>query len=189
MLHIIETIVDSILTFLIDNIVNYFVGIIMPINDTEKITEIVNKSFETVANQFGYTKENAPTFPAFIKKDIIKENINNGLKMYCFKKHGKIMGCIGYSKYTDERYKIKRLAVLPEYRHKGIGKKLLEYGENEIQRKGGIIIEVHIVNDNEKLKEWYIKNGYNEIKIEEIKGLPFKVGIMQKNNIKRAYCV
>jgi len=99
--------------------------------------------------------------------------------MFLYKAQNKEIGCIGYVKETDELYKIKWLAVLTEYRHKGIGKRLLRNIEVKVKGYGGKIVEVHIVNNNKLLKEWYIKNAYKEI--EHIDDLPFEVCIMQKN--------
>jgi len=103
---------------------------IMEIKDSKIITEILNKAFITVALQFNYTKENAPKFPAFIEPNIIENGLNNGLKMYGYYLDNQIIGCVGYSFYKDHMYFIERLATLPEYRHKGIGKILMEYVEN-----------------------------------------------------------
>jgi len=175
-----EIIIDFVGNFLMEKIIGYFVGNINEINNPKLITEIINKSFITVANEFGYTIENSPTFPAFIKYGIIENEIKNGLKIFVYKKKKEWVGCVGYTKDTEDLYKIKRLAVLPEYRHLGIGKRLLKYNESKIKRNGGKIVEVHIVDNNEKLKQWYIKYGYKVIDIEEIKGLPFKVCKMQK---------
>ena len=177
---IIGEMIEFIADFIIENILRFFIGDIIELNNPEDITQIINKSFMTVANEFGYTKENVPNFPAFIEPNIIENDKKKGTKIFGYKKNKIIVGCIGYIKYTDEIYEIKRLAVLPEYRHQGIGKKLLQYNENIIKKNHGKIIEAHIVNNNERLKQWYIKNGYEEKGIEEIKGLPFKVCIMLK---------
>jgi N-acetylglutamate synthase-like GNAT family acetyltransferase len=155
---------------------------IIEINDVKTITEILNKSFLTVAQKYGYTEENAPTFPAFIGTDIIEKQIAKGLKIYGYKREAKIIGCSGYSS-ENNKFIIELLAVLTEYRHSCIGKKLIEYIENEIKQKDGKIIEIHIVNNNEILKAWYIKLGYNEIKVEEYENLPFRVCIMNKQII------
>jgi N-acetylglutamate synthase-like GNAT family acetyltransferase len=165
--------------FIIEKYLDHF-GDINELNDSEDITIIINKSFMTVANEFGYTKENIPKFPAFIESSIIENEIKSGIKIFGYKKNKKIFGCAGYKKYTNEIYEIKRLAVLPEYRHLGIGKKLLQYNENIIKRKCGKIVEIHIENNNVQLKQWCEKNKYKEIEIEEINGLPFKVCKMQK---------
>jgi N-acetylglutamate synthase-like GNAT family acetyltransferase len=189
---IIEEIFGLIGEFIFENIVNHFFSEIVGIYDSKMITKILNVSFMTVANEYGFTKEKVPTFPAFIEHDVIENDIRNGLKIFGYKKNNTIIGCAGYTKYTDEIYKIKRLAVLPKYRHQGIGKKLLQNIERKIKKVGGKIIEIHIVNENEQLKGWYKKNGYEEIKIEQIDRLPFKVCIMQKeigkNNEVRTYC-
>jgi ribosomal protein S18 acetylase RimI-like enzyme len=153
---------------------------IMKINDSKNITAILNKAFITVAQKYEYTKENAPGFPAFINYDIIENQLNNGLKMYGYKIDEKIIACAGYSYNKDQIYFIERLATLPEYRHLGIGEKLMNFVENKIKEKNGRIAEIHIVNNNEILKTWYIKLGYKEIKLEEPKTLPFKVGILNK---------
>jgi ribosomal protein S18 acetylase RimI-like enzyme len=153
---------------------------IIELNDSKNITSILNNAFMTVAQKYNYTKENAPGFPAFINYDVIERQLNNGLKMYGYKTDDKIIACVGYSYDKGQIYFIERLATLPEYRHLGIGKKLMDFIENKIRENNGKIAEIHIVNNNGILKDWYKKLGYKEIRIEEPKTLPFKVGIMNK---------
>ena len=98
--------------------------------DSKILTNILNKAFNTVAMQFNYTKENAPKFPAFMDSSVIEYGLKNGLKMYGYFADDQIIGCVGYSFFKDQIYFIERLATLPEYRHKGIGKILMEYVEN-----------------------------------------------------------
>jgi ribosomal protein S18 acetylase RimI-like enzyme len=157
---------------------------IIEINDNIIITNILNKAFMTVAQKFNFTKENAPTFPAFISSDVIKNQLNNGLKMYGYNIDGKTAGCAGYSYYKEQTYLIERLATLPEYRHSGIGKKLMEFVENKIIEDGGKTAEVHVVDINEILIEWYKELGYFNVRIEELKTLPFKLYVMNKKLIE-----
>ncbi|MDR1589205.1 MAG: hypothetical protein LBS51_03320 [Oscillospiraceae bacterium] len=56
----------------------------------------------------------------------------------------------------------------------------MNFIENKIKENNGKIAEIHIVNDGEILKAWYNKLGYKEIRVEEPKTLPFKVGIWYK---------
>ena len=153
---------------------------IKEIKESKIITGILNKAFITVAIQFNYTKENAPKFPAFIEPNIIENGLNNGLKMYGYYLDNQIIGCVGYSFYKDHMYFIERLATLPEYRHKGIGKILMEYIENKIKENNGKIIEIHVVDENKRLIEWYKKLNYKEIRVDEIKTLPFNSYVMNK---------
>ena len=153
---------------------------IIEVKDSEIITTILNKAFTTVAKQFNYTKENAPKFPAFIGSDIIEHGLNKGLKMYGYFLEDKLVGCIGYSYYKDQTYFIERLATLPEYRHKGIGRQLMEFAEDRIRNCNGKIAEIHVVDQNILLIEWYKSLGYKKIRIDEIKTLPFNSYVMNK---------
>ena len=153
---------------------------IIEVNDIIIITNILNKAFMTIAQQFNFTKENAPRFPAFINQEVIENNLNNGLKMYGYNIDGQIVGCVGYSYYKDQMYFIERLATLPEYRHLGIGKKLMVFVENKIVEIGGKIVEIHVVDINEILIEWYKKLNYIKVRIDEIKTLPFNSYVMNK---------
>jgi diamine N-acetyltransferase len=153
---------------------------IIELNDSKIITDILNKAFTTVAKQYNFTKENAPTFPAFINYDRIENSLNNGLKMFGYKNDNQIIGIVGYSFYKDKIYFIERLATLPEFRHSGIGKKLMQFVENKIKEIGGKIAEIHVVDKNIVLREWYNKLNYMEIRIDEIKTLPFNSCVMNK---------
>ena len=141
---------------------------IIEIMDCKKITEILNKSFITVAIELNYTKENAPRFPAFINSDVIENNFNNGLKMFGYIINDKIVGCVGYSYYKDNTYFIERLATIPEYRHLGIGIKLMNFAENKIRENNGKIAEIHVVDENKTLIEWYKKLNFVKIRIDDL---------------------
>ncbi|ULQ59774.1 GNAT family N-acetyltransferase [Brucepastera parasyntrophica] len=139
---------------------------ITEISDSGRITEIVNKAFMTVARQFNYTKENASHFPVFAEKEEICRQLESGLKMYGYVKDDEIIACIGYSYQENQKYLIERLATLPEYRHLGIGTKLLDFAEQKIRDRDGKTAEVHIVDNNKVLKVWYKKLSYKESRIE-----------------------
>ena len=156
---------------------------IVEIKDSIIITDILNKAFLTVAQQYNFTKENAPFFPAFIYSDRMENSLNNGLKMYGYNKNDLIIGCAGFSYYKEDIYFIERLATLPEYRHLAIGTKLMEFVENKIKNSGGKISEVHVVDKNILLREWYKKLGYVEVRIDEIKVAPFNSCVMNKELI------
>ena len=103
--------------------------------DSHLITDILNKAFMTVAIQYNFTKETVERFPAFMESVVIYNQLKNRLKMYGYKEDNKIVGCVGYSLFNDKIYMIERLGTLPEYRHKGIGRKLMEFIENKRKRR------------------------------------------------------
>jgi ribosomal protein S18 acetylase RimI-like enzyme len=156
----------------------------LELTDSIIITNILNRAFLTVALSFNFTKESVPRFPAFINSEVIEKQLNSGLKMYGYKINDQIVGCIGYSFYKDKVYFIERLATLPEYRHLGIGKKLMEYIEKKIKENGGKTAEIHVVDINVILVEWYKKMDYKQIRIDKLVDgkikLPFDSCVMNK---------
>jgi len=154
---------------------------IRELKNSKIVTDILNQAFMTVAIQFNFTKENAPRFPAFIDLNVIENSMNNGLKMFGYELNKQIVACVGYSHYKDQIYFIERLATLPEYRHLGIGKKLMKFAENKIRENNGKIIEIHVVDVNKTLIDWYKKLDFIGIRIDEIKAVPFNSYVMNKN--------
>jgi ribosomal protein S18 acetylase RimI-like enzyme len=157
---------------------------ITELSDAKIITDILNKSFLTVASQFNFTKDNAPRFPAFINSTVIEKQLMAGLKIYGYSINDQIVACIGYSYCKERVYSIERLAVLPEYRHLGIGKKLMEYTESKIKAEDGSVAEIHVVDLNDTLVEWYKKLAYKQIRIDVLTNMPFNSCVMIKNLIK-----
>jgi len=159
---------------------------IVELNDSKIITPILNRAFLTFAQEFNFSKENAPNHLAFIDSDGVEVWLNKGLKMYGYKIDGNIIGCAGYSYYKDQVYLIERLATLPEYRNLGVGKKLMKFIENKVKNIGGKIVGIHVTDVNTVLRDWYKKQGYVEIRIEEVNipgiaTVPFKAYVMHKD--------
>jgi N-acetylglutamate synthase-like GNAT family acetyltransferase len=157
---------------------------ITELNDSHLITDILNKAFMTVALQFNFTKETVKRFPAFMESDVISNQLKNGLKMYGYNIDNKIVGCVGYSFYKDKVYMIERLGTLPEYRHKGIGKKLIVFIENKIMGNSGEIAEIHVIDINKILIKWYKNMNYKQIRTDILydgeRKLPFNSCVMNK---------
>lgn len=162
--------------------------LIKPISNPKELAtalDIIKRSFSTVAREFNFTQEIAPAFPAWISGEIINAQIAAGLRLFMFEKNFKAIGCIGVSSCPDsdlfkDLFKIERLAVLPEFRHLGIGKSLMDFAIKEIHKSQGKAAQVEIVNENTRLKKWYIDLGFKEIRIDRYENLPFTVGILHK---------
>ena len=158
---------------------------IIELNDTKIIVNILNRAFLSFANEYNFTKENAPNHLAFINSERVDAFLDNGLKMYGYETNGKVVGCAGYSFYKENVYLIERLAILPEYQSKGFGKSIMGFIENKIKNIGGKIIEIHVTDKNIPSREWYKKQGYVEIRIQEVNipgivVVPFKACVMNK---------
>ena len=75
---------------------------------------------------------------------------------------------------------LNNLAVLPEYRHRGIGKQLLEHDFIKAKKAGCKIINIGIVEENKVLRKWYELNGAIHIGTKKYDFFPFTCGYMKK---------
>jgi predicted GNAT family N-acyltransferase len=67
-------------------------------------------------------------------------------------------GTIRVLPLNTERAKLQRLAVLPEFRHRGIGSQLFDFAEVLVRRRGFHQIEF---DGQSYLKEFYLAKGYS----------------------------
>ena len=157
--------------------------IIKEIADEEELiksVDIIRKSFATVANDFGLTEENCPTNPAFIKVEKLREQKHNNILMFGLYDNDSQIGFVAIEKADDDTYYMEKLSVLPEYRCKGYGKKLMEFVFAYVGNKKGKKVTIGIINENINLKNWYKKCGFTETGTKKFAHLPFTVCFLEK---------
>lgn len=147
--------------------------------ELEEALKVVNESFMPVAEEFGLTPENCPTNGAFIRVDKLLENYKKGNLCFGYYEQDKLVGYSEVSQIKDKEYAIEKLAVLPEMQHKGYGTKLVEHVLDLVKQLGGNAVFVGIINENTKLKEWYVKNGFTFLGSKTFEHLPFSVGFLK----------
>jgi ribosomal protein S18 acetylase RimI-like enzyme len=147
--------------------------------DLEECAEVIRKSFMTVAADFGLTKENSPTNGAFIQKERLAEEKGKGHILYGVMDENKIIGYMQLEKNSEELFYLQKMAVLPEYRHREIGTKLLDYAKEQVQKLGGKRISIGIIEENTVLKNWYLAYGFVPTGTKKFEHLPFTVGFME----------
>lgn len=141
--------------------------------------DIVHKSFQTVADEMNLTKDNCPSYTAFMPIEKLISQFENNAPMFLYQYNGCFAGYFSLS-INDDSVELNNLAVLPEYRHLGIGKELVDYA---ITYSKNILdankIKIGIVEENTILKEWYEKIGFVHIGTKKFEHLPFTVGFME----------
>ncbi len=149
--------------------------------DLKVLHKIIRESFLTVAREFNLTEENAPTNPAYITLERLKESVESGIEFFLASDNLQNVGCIAIEsdKNNDENYFIERLAVIPEKRHNKIGRNLIDYAISEIKRRKGTSAGIAIINENEQLKSWYLDYGFKETFSKKFEHLPFTVCFMK----------
>ena len=141
---------------------------------------IIRNSFATVADAFHLTKENCLGHTAFIALEKLKIKYDSGERMYIYYADSVPVVFFSLKQLGNETWELDHLAVLPEYRHCGIGKELLEFAEKTIQAQNGKLLKIGIMEENVKLKQWYMRNGFLSTGTKRFAHLPFTVGFMEK---------
>ena len=143
---------------------------------------IIKKSFKTVADEYGFTEENAPRFTAFATTDerLYWHMDGEHRPMYVFEVDGVLCGYYSLLLQDNNECELNNLAVLPEYRHKGIGKELLEHSFKIARSKGCSLMNIGIVEENTRLRKWYEDNGAVHVGTKKFDFFPFTCGYMKK---------
>ena len=158
-------------------------------NDIAECVKVIRESFMTVADEFGFTVENAPRFTAFATtEDRLYWHLNGEHRpMYAFCDNGKIVGYYSLLLQGNNECELNNLCVIPEYRHKGIGEKLLKNAYKVAQELDCNIINIGIVEENKVLRKWYESFGFIHVGTHKFDFFPFTCGYMEKRILKDSF--
>lgn len=151
--------------------------------DIAACVKLIKEGFSTVADEFGFTIENAPRFTAFATtEERLKWHLENEKRpMYVFCENGNIVGYYSLLLQNNNECELNNLCVIPSCRHKGIGEKLLRHAFQIAQELNCNTMNIGIVEENKVLKEWYKSFGFVHIGTHKFDFFPFTCGYMKKN--------
>ena len=151
-------------------------------SDFPRAAEIIRESFATVAEDLGFTEQTFPTFTGFVTTaERLQNHAAWGWLMYGLFENEQLVGYASVSKVkdADNVYELHNLAVLPDYRHKGYGKQLLDFCTAKVKELGGTKITIGITEENTVLKNWYTANGFIHTSTKKFDHIPITVGFME----------
>lgn len=141
--------------------------------------EVIHQSFITVADEFGLTKENCPNHTSFLPLSSLEKQMDLGWYMYGLYAGKKVLGYMSLSKEGEGVYELHNLSILPEFRHNGFGKLLLDHAKKTVHSLGGSQIQIGMIEESERLKNWYIANGFVHIGTKKFDHLLFTSGYLE----------
>lgn len=144
--------------------------------------KVICDSFITVADEFGFTAENAPRFTAFATSEdrLYWHLLEEHRPMYAFYCDGAIVGYYSLLLRENNECELNNLCVLPSYRHKGIGKELLLHAFTIARQMDCSKMNIGIVEENAVLKKWYESFGFVHIGTKKYDFFPFTCGYMER---------
>lgn len=149
------------------------------VNELDQCADVIRRGFGTVAEEFGLTTDNCASNGAFIKTERLLDDKEKGNQMYAIFVDDMIAGFMQLEKKSDDEFILEKLAVLPEYRHRGFGTKLFEHAMKTVREMHGQKILIGIIEENTVLKDWYLANGCTHVGTMKYDRLPFTVGFLE----------
>jgi len=153
--------------------------LIKPMTDEflHEYANVVRSSFATVAKEFGYT--DSPEFTTSITNELLTEKTVKGYYPFGACVDDKIVGFVSITDKGDGVYEMAKLTVLPEFRHLGYGKALLDFCKQKVCGLGGQKIVINLMEDDIRLKNWYLANSFVHKSATMHDHIPFLVGYME----------
>ena len=144
--------------------------------------QVIREAFDTVAKELNLTEINCPTNPAFTNIGNLKAMKEKGIKFFGLYNNDDIqVGFVAIEKASESLFYMERLAVLPEFRHSGLGKQLMDFVFDYVKKEKGVKVSIGIINENAMLKKWYQDYGFKETALKNYSHLPFTVCMMEKD--------
>ena len=161
----------------------------MSIDEIPECVEVIRKSFQTVADEFGFTAENAPRFTAFATDAgrLYYQFTEEKRPMYVYLVGRKIVGYYSLALQDDGSAELSNLSVLPEYRHRGIGAKLMTSAMLKAKTFGKSVMKLGIVEENQVLRKWYEGFGFVHTGTQKFDFFPFTCGYLERELPKTKY--
>jgi len=148
--------------------------------DLEESVRIVREAFLTVARDFDLTEENSSTNPAFMTFERLRKSKDKGVKFFGLFENDMQIGFVAIEKANSVLFYLEHLAVLPAYRHRGHGRRILDFVFDYVGKNGGAKVSIGIIEKNTILRDWYRSYGFADTSTRRFKHLPFTVLFMEK---------
>lgn len=144
---------------------------------------VIKASFMTVAEELGFTEENAPRFTAFATTEdrlSYQYEVEKRPMYGFFSDSGELLGYYSLAKQSEQEWELNNLCVLPDHRHEGIGVMLLKDAFSRVKEYGCVKLNIGIVEENTRLRKWYESKGFMHLGTKKFDFFPFTCGYMEK---------
>lgn len=88
------------------------------------------------------------------------------------------MGCVALEQINDEVSYLERLAVLPGQRLQGFGEALVKQVLSNARLLDAHRVEIGIIGEDQELRDWCEKLGFEEVESKKSPQLVFQVTFM-----------
>ena len=149
-------------------------------DDAGVLADLIRRGFVDVAKKFGLNRDNCPKHPSNYTEEWVIGDLERGVVYFIQEEDGIPVGCVGLENAGEGVFYVERLAVLPEHRRRGFGRRLMSHAESSAKVMGARRLEIGIISDDTTLRDWYLGAGFCETGRKRFPHLPFEVTFMAK---------
>jgi predicted N-acetyltransferase YhbS len=128
--------------------------------DIPALNKLINSAYRGEESKKGWSTEadllDGTRIDEAALADLIQKQGTTFLK---YVEKGMISGCVELRIEKNKLY-LGTLSVNPNIQNKGIGKKLLQAGEDHAREVGCKIITMTVIDGRQTLIDWYVRHGY-----------------------------
>lgn len=146
--------------------------------DIEILVDVIQNSFQDVAERFGLTPQNSPTHPSNCRAEWLLREMNRGVVFYILEDRERPVGCVALEQINDEVCYLERLAVLPDERRKGFGSALVRHVLDQARLLNAFRLQIGIIAEHKELHDWYENLGFEDTERKTFPQLVFQVAFM-----------
>jgi len=129
--------------------------------DVSALNKLINSAYRGEESKKGWSTEadllSGTRIDEAALRDLIQKPDTTFLK---YEEDGVIIGCVELRTEGNKLY-LGTLSVNPNIQNKGIGKKLLQAGEDHARKVGSSIMRMTVIDGRQSLIDWYVRHGYS----------------------------
>jgi len=139
---------------------------------------IIRCSFQATAEEWGLPEESCLASGSFIKMDQLIADYRRGVRMYGCLCDGVTAGYMQLEMTEPRRFTLDKLAVLPEFRRRGIGAQMVAHATEIARKLGAVELTISLFAEDERLIQWYTRHGFVHTGIVKHPDIPLLVAHM-----------
>ena len=148
-------------------------------DDADLLARIIRESNRDVADRFGLDADKCPKHTSFCTADWVRADLARGERYFILDDGSHPVGCVAYETPSAEVAYLNRLSVLPAWRRRGHGKRLVEHVIALARAASIPSISIGVIGEYDELQRWYRALGVTDGETKRFPHLPFSVRYMR----------
>ncbi len=143
------------------------------------LARLIRRAFATSARRMRMTRRTWPGHAAWTPAARVRTLMDEGFRYWILEEGGEARGCVA-SAWRPEKsaMHVRHLAVLPRWRRRGFGRRLMARVVADARRRGAPRVTLGIAATDRGLRRWYERLGFAVSETRAWKGMPVRVAFL-----------